>query len=366
MVNYMKFVLTCKEKPPSRNRKVAIIGAGPAGLAAAGYLACNGYDIDVYDKQPLPGGLMMFAIPPWRIPRENIVKGFEELEKDYGVKFILKTKVYSGKQVNEEGDWFVEKTIGLETIIDNYDAVLITTGTWSSNIPKLPGLEPGVKGVYSALEYLYEHRVYELGLSSKQPHVAKKVVVVGGGYSAIDAAEQALRTGAETYLVYRRTIKEAPAGIYEIRKAEREGVNFMELISPLELIVENNVVKGLKCQRNRLGPPDETGRPKPVPIPGSEFIIEADMVIMATGERATPPVSPEDQEIMSKLGIKITKWGTIEVNNIMQTGNPKVFAAGDVVNGPSRIGPAIKSALYAARFLDNWLKAKAGLVVPNP
>ncbi len=363
MVNYMKFAFMCRERPASNNIKIAIIGAGPAGLAASAYLSCKGYNIYVYDKQPLAGGLMIFAIPPWRIPRENILQGIKELEENFQVNFMLKTKVYSGKEVHEEGDVFVEKRISLEELINEYEAVMITTGTWISRIPKLPGLD--AKGVYTAVEYLYRHRIYELGLVNEKPPYGKKIVVIGGGYSAVDAAEQALHDGAESYLVYRRTIKQAPAGIFEIKRIEREGVNFTELASPVEVIVENGVVKGVKFQRMKLGPPDESGRPKPIPIPGSEYVLEADLVVFATGERATPPVSPEDQEALAKLGIKLTKWNTIEVNERMQTGNPKVFAAGDVVNGPSRIGPAIRSALYAAKYLDNMVQAKKLKPVPT-
>jgi len=364
MVEYMRFAFMCREKPPSNNLKVAIIGAGPAGLAASGYLSCKGYDVDVYDKQPLPGGLMIFAIPPWRIPRESVLSGVEELREKFSVNFVLRTKIYSGVEEHEEGDLVVEKKLMLEEIVEKYHAVLITTGTWASKIPTIPGVD--ARGVYSALDYLYKHRLFELNFISERPPRGKRVVVVGGGYSAVDAAEQALRSGAEAYVVYRRTIKEAPSGIYEIRKLEREGAIFMELVSPVEVVVENNAVKAIKLQKMQLGPPDETGRPKPVPIPGSEFTIEADIVVFATGEQATPPVSRRDRSVLEKLGIKLTKNGTVEVNEIMQTGNPKVFAAGDVVHGPSRIGPAIRSGLYAARFLDNWLQAKLIKLVPLP
>jgi len=364
MVNYMKFTFMCREKPSSNNRRIAIIGAGPAGLAASGYLSCMGYEIDVYDKQPYPGGLMTFAIPPWRIPRENIFQGIEELREKFGVRFVLKTKIYLGPGRHEEGDEFVEKQLSFEDILNNYDGVIIATGTWRSSVPSIPGVDS--KNIYTALEYLYRFRTYELGFSSVKPPVGKKAVVIGGGYSAIDAAEQALKSGMETHLVYRRTIKEAPAGIYEIKRVEREGVFFIELASPLEIITENGYAKGVKFQKMQLGPPDESGRPKPIPVPGSEFVLDADIVVFATGEQATPPFSPSDQEALAKLSIRLTKWNTIEVNNIMQTGNPKVFASGDVVNGPTKIGPAIRSGLYAAKYLDNWLKTKLLKPVPAP
>ncbi len=356
----MRFVFLCKEKPPTVGKKVAIIGAGPAGLAATGYLACKGYDIDVYDKLPLPGGLMIFAIPPWRIPREVVLEGAKELEKEFSVKFFLKTKVYYGEKRHDEGDEFIEKTISFEEILGNYDAILITTGTWRSRIPRIPGKD--AEGVVSALEFLYKHRLKELGYIDKIPYHGKRVIVVGGGYSAVDAAEQALADGyEEVYLVYRRTIREAPAGIYEIERIRRMGVNVIELASPVEIIAENNIVKSVKFQKMRLGPPDESGRPKPIPVPGSEFTLDADIVVFATGETPTPPFS--DQEVMTKFNIKIEKHGNIAVDGYYRTGNPKVFAAGDVVHGPSKIGPAIGSGLKAARFMDRILRAKAGELV---
>ncbi|MEM4654387.1 MAG: FAD-dependent oxidoreductase [Thermosphaera sp.] len=356
MADYLKFAFTCKDKPASNNLKVGIIGAGPAGLAAAGYLACQGYEITIYDKQPYPGGLMLFAIPPWRIPRHRVILGTKELEEKYGVKFELRTKVFSGEaKHHEEGDEFVEKKVGLEEIVNNYDLVLITTGTWVSKIPKLPGAN--AKGVVSALEYVYKFRLYELKLLERKPHAGNKVVVIGGGYSAIDAAEQALREGAESYLLYRRTINEAPAGIFEIERIQRMGVEFMELVSPVEIIVENGGAKAIKMQKMKLGPLDETGRPQPVPIEGSEFLIEADTIVFATGETATPPLASVE-EYMAKLGIKLSRNNTIIVNDKLQTGNPKVFAAGDVVNGPTKVGKAISSGLYAAKYMNARIQAK--------
>ncbi|MEM1699910.1 MAG: FAD-dependent oxidoreductase [Desulfurococcaceae archaeon] len=355
MGNYMNFAFMCREKTKAINAKVAIIGAGPAGLAAAGFLACEGYEVDVYDKQPLPGGLMMFAIPPWRIPPERVIGGIERLREVFGVKFITKTKVYYGESAHEEGDTLAEKHVNFEDVLSSYDLVLVATGTWNSKVPKIPGVSS--KGVTTALEYLYEWRIYELGYLDRKPLSGKRVVVVGAGYSAIDAAEKALKEGSEVFIVYRRTIKEAPAGVYEVEKIKREGAIFMELVSPLEIIAENNHARGVKLQRMKLGPPDETGRPRPEPIPGSEFTLEADLVVLATGETPTPPVNLANAE---KIGLRVNKDGTLQVNQIMQTSIPKVFAAGDVVHGPSRIGPALKSGLKASKYMHNWLSAKAG------
>lgn len=355
MPDYMKFAFMCREGRRGVEGKVAVIGAGPAGLSATGYLACEGYSVDVYDKLPLPGGLMTFAIPPWRIQPERVLGGAKELEERFGVKYVLKTKVFTGKVAHEEGDEFVEKSVSLEELLNIYDLLLIATGTWTSRKPKMPGID--ARGVMSALEYLYHWRVYEYKFTDKRPPAGKRAVVIGAGYSAVDAAERAHRTGAETYIVYRRTIKEAPAGIYEIERLKRGGVIFIELASPTEIIAENNHATAVKFQKMALGPPDETGRPRPVPVPGEEFTIEADMVIFATGETPTPPLTSEMSE---KLGIKLNKDGTIAVNSLMQTSLSKVFAAGDVSTGPSKIGPAIRSGLKAARSMHRWFSVKAG------
>lgn len=355
MGDYINFAFMCRDKDKGVGARIAVVGAGPAGLAATGYLACEGYEVDVYDKLPLPGGLMVFGIPSWRIPPERVVTGARELESKFGVKFMLRVKVFSGETSHEEGDELVEKKVSVEDLLGNYDMVLIATGTWSSKIPKIPGTE--AKGVVKALEYLYKWKLFEHGYTHEKPPTGKSVVVIGAGYSAVDAAERALKMGSEVHLVYRRTIREAPAGIYEIERLKREGVTFIELASPLEVVVENNVAKGVKFQKMTLGPPDETGRPRPIPVPGSEFTIEADLVVFATGETPTPPV---ESSVAEKLGLKLNKDGTIAVNEIMQTSIQKVFAAGDVATGPSRVGPAIRSGLKAARSMHYWYTAKTG------
>lgn len=361
----LNFAFMCKEKPAkSLGKKIAVVGAGPAGLVASGYLACQGYDVDVYDKLPRPGGMLIFAIPPWRIPKERIFNAVSLLEENYGVKFIVKAKVYYGEKRHDEGDEFVSKTISIEELLNNYDAILITTGTWRSKIPRVSGSD--AKNVVGALEYVYKHRLKELGYVDTVPYKGDKVVVIGAGYSAVDAAEQAVLDGAgKVYLVYRRTIAQAPAGIYEIERLKRLGVEVIELASPVEILKgESDEVSGVKFQRMKLGEPDESGRPKPIPIPGSEFILDSDLVIFATGETPTPPIK-EDKEVMEKIGVRV-EWGRVVVDEMYRTGNPKIFAAGDVVTGPSRIGQAVKTALYAARSIHNYLKASSTKLVPIP
>ncbi|MGC9012286.1 FAD-dependent oxidoreductase [Thermogladius sp.] len=354
-LDFMNFAFLCRSKPASRNLRVAVIGAGPAGLAATGYLVCRGFEVDVFDKQPLPGGMMVFAIPPWRIPKQRVLEGVKRLEEVFGVRFYTRTKVFAGEVRHEEGDMLVEKSVPLEQVVNDYHAVLISTGTWESKIPRLPGV--GSEGVVSALDYLYRVRVFELGFTASPPPRPRRAVVIGGGYSAIDAAEQASRMGADATIVYRRTVREAPAGVYEVERVKREGVDFVELASPVEVVAENGRAKGVRFQRMRLGPPDESGRPQPVPVEGADFVLEADLVIFATGEAPTPPVS-RSEDVLRKLGLSLKKDGSISVNRIYQTSNPKVFAAGDVVTGPSRVGPAVRSGLYAGRFVENWLETQ--------
>lgn len=348
----MKFAFMCRESRGGGRGKVAVVGGGPAGLAAAGYLVCYGYEVDVYEKLPYAGGLMTFAIPPYRIPRENVIEGVEDLEKNFSVKFNYRTKVFCGDKVrHDEGDEFVQNVLDLMKLVNEYDAVLITTGIWSSRKLGVPGEE--AQGVLTALEYTYGWWIYDSGLSTHKPPVGKRVVVVGGGFSAVDAAEVSHMKGSkEVILAYRRTIKEAPAGEYEIRRLIAEGIKWMDLVQPTKIVVENGRVSGVEFVKMRLGAPDESGRPRPEPIPGSEFVLEADLVLVAAGEIPTPPLEGECG------GIKVDRGRRVVVNSRMQTNVEKVFAAGDVVTGPSMIGKAIGSGLKAATNIDMYLRSK--------
>ncbi|MBO8174599.1 MAG: FAD-dependent oxidoreductase [Thermococcus sp.] len=345
----MRFAFLCREKPEPTGKKVAIIGAGPAGLSAAGYLVCHGHEVHVYDKLPEPGGLMLFGIPEFRIPIYRVRKGYEELENVFEVKFFPKTKVAFGNG-EEEGDEFVENIVNFNELVEKYDAVLIATGTWESWMPNIEGIE--LDGVYPALDYLFKIKSAKLGHMSwdKVPPIdGKRVMVVGAGHTAVDAAMESLLLGAEkVYMSYRRTIREAPAGAYEINLLKQRGVKWLELTVPVRIIGEHGKVIAIELQKCKLGEPDESGRRRPIPIEGSNFQIDVDYVVFAVGQRPTPPFAED-------VGIAVDKKGRIVVDSRHMTSREGVFAAGDVVIGPSKVGRAVLDGLLAAESMHMWL-----------
>ncbi len=350
----MDFAFLCKhERKPKRDKKVAIIGAGPAGLAAAGFLACQGYPVDVYDKLPEPGGLMLFGIPEFRIPSQRVRKGIEILRNVFEVNFIQRTKVVSGAMEHEEGDDMVSKEVNLEDIISKYDAILIATGAWKSNKLGIPGED--LEGIFFALDYLHKYRLAEHGYIPKDrvPELGKKVAVIGAGLTAVDAAIHAKLIGVdEVYVMYRRTINEAPAGRYEIEKLKSMGIKWMELVIPKSFIGEKRV-RAIELLKARLGAPDASGRPRPEPIPGSEFQVEVDTVLLAVGEVATPPFGGTEC-----AGIKVDRRRRIIVNEKYMTSREGVFAAGDVVTGPWNVGRAVGAGLRAAKNIHIYLSSR--------
>ncbi|ADL19831.1 Glutamate synthase small subunit gltD [Acidilobus saccharovorans 345-15] len=354
----LKF-LRCKpnQVPPSNGKKVAIIGAGTAGLGAAGVLKCKGYDVTVYDMLPEPGGMLIFGIHVDRIPKPPIREGVREL-MDAGVEFVLNTKV--GNRDLERMDELVKakNVVDLEDIIKSYDAVLIATGTWTSNKSKVPGEE--LPWVYPAMEFLVATHLAKFGYRPWDivPDVKGDLLVVGGGYTAEDAA-YVPRTYPEyrdrmrrIVLSYRRTRNEAPMGPMEMTNIEASGVEIWELTVPIAYREENGR-RIARIIRNRLVQAPGEKRPRPEPIPGSEFDAYFDFVLEAIGERPTPPF--EGKEC---CGIKLTDWGTIVVDKDMMTSRKGVFAAGDVVHGPSQLGPALKSGMDAANAIMKYLSQR--------
>jgi len=333
----MKF-LKCKldQIPPKTGKKVAIIGAGPAGLNAAAVLICKGHEVHVFDKLPEPGGLLIFGIPAWRMDKKLIRKGIKELA-DAGVVFHTNTTV---------------DTEMFEKMLNEYDGIVIASGAWKSKFPKIPGIE--LEGVIDALTYLVKEGLARDGYIPKEERFVPvgKTAVIGCGETAMDACRQAVRDGAEeVYVIYRRSKEQAPSKDAEIKAAEKEGVEFIWLTNPTKLIGNE---KGRVCKieliKMKLGEPDESGRPRPIPIPGSEYTMDMDTVIFAVGMYATPPFHD------SKFGIELTSWGTIKTDKEGRTTRPGVCAAGDVVTGPYLIGPAIISGKKAAESLDEYLR----------
>ncbi len=337
-----------EDVPELGRGSVVVIGAGPAGLAAAGRLVCMGHPVVVIDKMPEPGGLLIFGIPEFRVPKERVRAGIRELG-EAGVEF--RTGVVVGRDVS------------LEKLIREFDAVLIATGTWETKRLKIPGAD--LEGVYGALEYIVDYFLAKYGYKPMEsvPGLGERSVVVGGGYTAVDACHVAMERGVrEVHLVYRRTRREAPAGVKEFELLEKKGVVIHELVSPRRYVACEGTRRlcGVELVRMKLGEPDESGRPRPEPIPGSEFILAADSVLEAVGLRPTPPFDPGTSH-----GIRLNPDGTIWTDEFFRTTRRKVFAAGDVKHGPSKIGPALKSGIDAAqaihRFLVGELKGWPGL-----
>lgn len=325
-----------------KTQKVAVIGSGPAGLTCAGDLAKLGYDVTIFEALHKPGGVLVYGIPEFRLPKDGVVIPEVENVKSLGVK--LETDVIIGKSVtidelmNEEG----------------FDAVFIGSG---AGLPKFMGI-PGEAacGVFSANEYLTRNNLMKAFDENYDTPIARgnKVVVVGGGNVAMDAARTALRLGAETHIVYRRSEEELPARVEEVHHAKEEGVIFDLLTNPVEIIVgEDGWAKGVKCIKMELGEPDASGRRRPVEVPGSEFEIDCDLVIMSLGTDPNPliPSTTPALEISRKGGIVATE-------DVGQTSMPGVFAGGDAVTGAATVILAMGAGKDAAKGIHEYLSNK--------
>ncbi len=294
---------------------------------------------------------MLFVIPEFRIPVERVRLGAKELEEEFEVTYYPRTKVMEGDR-EDEGDEFYERKIALSELIEKYDAVLIATGIWNVRRIGIPGDD--LEGILSPLELLFWIKGAELGYVPKEkvPKLeGKRVGIIGAGLTAVDTAFECNRLGADVTIFYRRTIREAPAGAYEINILRNRGVKWFELVTPKRVIGENGRVKAIELLRTRLGEPDETGRRRPVPIEGSEFQVELDYLVFAIGMAPTPPVNSSY--------IATDRRGRILVDSRHMTNFEGVFAAGDVVNGPTKVGRAIKDGLYAAVSMDKWLRGES-------
>ncbi|MDY5846387.1 MAG: NADPH-dependent glutamate synthase [Bariatricus sp.] len=321
--------------------KVAVIGSGPAGLTCAGDLAKLGYDVTVFEALHELGGVLVYGIPEFRLPKLKVVAKEIEKVKELGVKF--------------EANVVIGKSTTIDQLIEEegFEAVFVGSG---AGLPKFMGI-PGenANGVFSANEYLTRSNLMKAFDDSYDTPIAagKKVAVVGGGNVAMDAARTALRLGAEVHIVYRRSEEELPARVEEVHHAKEEGVQFDLLTNPVEILEEDGWVKGIKCVRMELGEPDASGRRRPVAVEGSEFVIDVDTVIMSLGTSPNPLISSTTE------GLEVNKWKCIVADEVTgKTSKEGVYAGGDAVTGAATVILAMGAGKAGAKGIHEYLSNK--------
>jgi len=327
--------------------KVALVGSGPASLIAAYDLIRHGYRVTVFEALHELGGVLAYGIPPFRLPREILNREIERLRQT-GVEF--------------QTDFIVGKTATVEELFEEgYAAIFVGTGAGLPNLMEIPG--ENLIGVYTANEFLTRinlMKAYQFPQVDTPVHVGARTVVVGGGNSAMDAARWAKRMGSETTILFRRGRAELRARLAEIEHAEEEGVRLEFLAAPVALIGdEKGYVREMECIRMELGEPDSSGRPRPVPIPGSEYRIPVDTVVAAIGQSPNPTLQRATPQL-------ITNRGKIVINEIGQTSMPMVFAGGDVVRGGSTVIQAMRDGRAAAEAIHKALGERGGAPLPEP
>ncbi|RMH02187.1 MAG: NADPH-dependent glutamate synthase [Aquificota bacterium] len=324
-----------EERAEPTGKRVAIVGAGPAGLACAYDLARWGHEVHVYEALPRAGGVMAYGIPHARLDRSILDWEIRRLER-LGVKFFF--------------GYVVGRTVSLGELLERYHAVFLGVGAGRGSL--------GIKGdhlvgVYSAIEVLTRVGLLRGDQFPQRPvpvNLGKRTVIIGGGFTAVDCAITALRLGVETHVVYRRTRETSSARQEEWDHIQEEGAIIHWLTQPVEIIGDSKgKVVGVKCIKMELGEPDERGRPRPVPVEGSEHVIECDSVIFAIGQKANP-VAYED---MPEL--ELTRWGTVKVNERFETSVKGLFAGGDVINGGDTVVRALAEGRKAAYFINQYL-----------
>lgn len=328
------------KKPASNGHKVAVVGSGPAGLTCAGDLARLGYAVTVFEALHTAGGVLVYGIPEFRLPKAIVQKEIDGL-KAMGVK--IETNMVIGRVLSID-----------ELLEQGFEAVFIGSGAGLPRFMNIPG--ENLKGVYSANEFLTRVNLMKAyKTSSGTPiHRARKVAVVGGGNVAMDAARTALRLGAEVHIVYRRSEEELPARVEEVHHAKEEGIIFDLLTNPVEILEdEKGWVKGMKCIRMELGAPDDSGRRRPVEVPGSEFIIDVDTVIMSLGTSPNPLISSTTE------GLEVNKWKCIVADEEFgKTTKEGVYAGGDAVTGAATVILAMGAGRAGAKGIDQYLSGK--------
>lgn len=324
------------------NRKVAVIGSGPAGLTCAGELAKSGYDVTIFEALHKAGGVLVYGIPEFRLPKDIIVNKEIENIKNLGVKIETNT--------------IVGKSVTIDQLMDDegYEAVFIASG---AGLPKFMGI-PGENsnGVFSANEYLTRINLMKGYRDDYDTPVfaGKKIAVVGGGNVAMDAARCALRLGAKVYIVYRRSEEELPARVEEVHHAKEEGIDFRLLTNPTEILAdENGYVCGMKCVKMELGEPDSSGRRRPIVIEGSDYVLDVDTVIMALGTTPNPLITSTTK------GLDVNNRACIVADEETgQTSREGIFAGGDAVTGAATVILAMGAGKQAAKAIDEYLKNK--------
>ena len=333
-------------RPQSNGHKVAVVGSGPSGLTCAGDLAKKGYEVTVFEALHTAGGVLVYGIPEFRLPKKIVAKEVETLKK-LGVK--IETNVVIGKTLTID-----------ELFEQGFEAVFVGSGAGLPNFMGIPG--EALNGVYSANEFLTRSNLMKSYLDNPETPIMKggKVAVVGGGNVAMDAARTALRLGAEkVYIVYRRSMDELPARREEVEHAEEEGIEFKLLCNPTEILGYNNpdnardpkngFVKGMTCIKMELGEPDEKGRRRPVPVENSEFTLDVDTVIMSIGTSPNPLINSTTD------GLEVNRWGGIIVNEDGLTSRNGVYAGGDAVTGAATVISAMGAGKTAAKAIDEYL-----------
>jgi len=330
---------------PATGIKVAVVGSGPAGLTCAGELAKKGHAVTVFEALHAPGGVLRYGIPEFRLPNHIIDAEVERL-RQMGVQIVC--NVVIGRTFT------IDELLGQE----GFSAVFIANGAGLPIFMNIPG--ENLKGVYSANEYLTRSnlmRAYTFPEYDTPIVRGDRVVVVGGGNVAMDAVRTAKRLGArEAILVYRRSREEMPARAEEVQHAEEEGIVFKLLCNPVRILgTPDGWVRGIECIRMELGEPDESGRRRPVPVKGSEFVLDCDLVIMAIGTRANPLLTQATPDL------KVNRWGYIEIDENGATSKPGVYAGGDIVRGSATVILAMGDGKRAAAAIDRYVRAKHGL-----
>ena len=328
-------------KPAPTGKKIVVVGSGPAGLTAAGELARLGHDVTIYEALHEPGGVLLYGIPEFRLPKSIVATEIERL-RQLGVKI--------------ECNIIVGRTYTLPELRAQFDSVFIANGAGLPVFMNVPG--ENLKGVYSANEYLTRVNLmtaYQFPRSDTPVLQGQRIATVGGGNVAMDSARTAKRLGAESsMIIYRRTRKEMPARAEEIHHAGEEGLQFEFLVAPVEVVGnEKKWVTGLKCVRMQLGEPDASGRARPIVVPGSEFVVPCDVVVVAIGTRANPLLTATCPDL------KLNKWGNIIVDEKGMTSIPGVFAGGDIVRGAATVILAMGDGKRAGKAMDEYLRREA-------